>query len=100
MPRSYSPEFRKKVLDLVEAGRPIAQIAQDLDISLQTIYTWRRQHLVDIGEQPGTKSSESSELNAARQRIAELERELAVHRRSTELLGRITDPKDGTRPSK
>jgi hypothetical protein len=28
--RGYPPEFRRKVLDLVEAGRPIAEIAKAL----------------------------------------------------------------------
>lgn len=27
MPRSYPPEFRRKVLDLVESGPPIKQVA-------------------------------------------------------------------------
>jgi hypothetical protein len=28
--RGYPPEFRRKVLDLVEAGRPIAEVANAL----------------------------------------------------------------------
>ncbi|WP_433709400.1 transposase [Nocardia sp. CA-084685] len=40
MAKRYSVEFRRKVLDLVAAGRPVAQVAADLDISDQTIYTW------------------------------------------------------------
>jgi transposase-like protein len=28
--RGYPPEFRREVLDLVEAGRPIAELAQAL----------------------------------------------------------------------
>ena len=31
--RGYPPEFRRKVLDLVEAGRPIAEVAKALGIS-------------------------------------------------------------------
>jgi transposase-like protein len=46
--RGYPPEFRRKVLDLVEAGRPIAEVAKALGISDQSIYTWRRQ------DRPGT----------------------------------------------
>lgn len=42
MPRSYAPEFRKKVLDLIEADRPVKQVAEMLGISDQTIYNWRR----------------------------------------------------------
>jgi transposase-like protein len=45
--RGYPPEFRRKVLDLVEAGRPIAEVAQVLGISDQSIYTWRRQDRID-----------------------------------------------------
>ena len=33
MPKRYPEEFRRKVLDLVAAGRPIAQIAADLGIT-------------------------------------------------------------------
>ncbi|MGY5207571.1 transposase [Nocardia gipuzkoensis] len=43
MPRRYPEEFRRKVLDLVAAGRPVAQVAADLGISDQTIYLWRQQ---------------------------------------------------------
>jgi transposase len=48
---------------------------------------------------PGTNSSDLSELAAARKRIAELEAELAVHRRAAELLGEVTSPKGGSKPS-
>ncbi|MGW1916468.1 transposase [Streptomyces sp. NPDC002076] len=100
MPRSYPAEFRRKVLDLVEAGRPIRQIAHDLGISEQTIYVWRRQHLIDTGRLPGPTSEDQAELVAARRRIAELEAELAVHRRAAELIGKVVPPKDASRPSR
>jgi transposase len=72
----YPPEFRRKVLDLVEAGRPIAEVAKALGISDQSIYTWRRQDRIDRGLEPGLTSTEKSELGAAKRRIAELETEL------------------------
>ena len=100
MPRSYPPEFRARVLDLVEAGRPIKQVAEMLGIGDQTIYNWRRQHLIDTGRAPGIASSENAELIAARRRIAELENELAVHRRAAELLDAVVPPKGGSRPSR
>ncbi|MER6357910.1 transposase [Streptomyces sp. NPDC001634] len=65
--------------------RKVAEVARLLGISDQTIYVWRRQHLIDTGQLPGTNSSDLSELAAARKRIAELEAELAVHRRAAEL---------------
>ncbi|MGY1524136.1 transposase [Streptomyces sp. MN3] len=99
MPRSYPPEFRRRVLDLVASGRKVAEVAQLLGVSDQTIYNWRRQHLIDTGQIPGTTSGDQAELVTARKRIAELETELAIHRRAAELLGEATRPKGGTKPS-
>jgi transposase len=98
--RGYPPEFRGKVLDLVEAGRPIAEVAKALGISAQSIYTWRRQDRVDKGLVPGLSSAEKAELAAARRRIAELETELAVTRRAAELLKETAPPFDGSRRSR
>jgi hypothetical protein len=61
----YPSEFRRKVLDLVEAGRPIAEVAQALGISGQSIYSWRRQDRIDRGLEPGLTSGEKAELVVA-----------------------------------
>ena len=98
--RGYPPEFRRKVLDLLAAGRTVADVARDLQISQESIYAWRRQDRIDRGELPGLSSVENSELAAARRRIAQLEAEIAVHRRASELLGKVVPPKGGSRPSR
>lgn len=98
MPKRYPEEFRRKVLDLVAAGRPIAQIAADLGISDQTIYGWRKQELIDTGQLPGLNRVEQAELSAANKRIRELETEVAILKRARELLREPNDPKGGTRP--
>ena len=98
--RGYPPEFRRRVLDLIEAGRKIAEVAHDLGISDQTIYSWRRQDRIDRGLEAGLSSAEKAELVAARKRIRDLEAELAVHRRATELLKGSVDPKADSRPSR
>jgi len=101
MPKRYPAEFRRRVLDLVAAGRPVAAVAEDLGVSAQTIYTWRRQDAIDRGEAPGLTSLEQAELAAARRRIVELETELAVTRRANELLkAQVVSPKDGSRRSR
>ena len=99
MARSYAAEFRRKVLDLIEAGRPVAEIAQQLGVTGQTIYNWRNQDLVDRGLRPGVTTAESVELAAARKRIRELETELAVTKRAFEPLKEQTDPKGASRSS-
>ena len=99
MPRSYPAEFRRKVLDLVAEGRPVAEVAQQRGVSGQTIYNWRRQDLVDRGLRPGVTTGESTELAAARRRIRELECELAVTKRANELLREQIHPKGVSRSS-
>ena len=47
--RGCPPEFRRKVLDLVASGRSVADVARDLGISQESIYTWRRQDRIDAG---------------------------------------------------
>jgi transposase-like protein len=98
--RGYAPEFRRRVVDLVEGGRKVCEVAVELEVSEQTIYTWRRQARIDAGIETGVTTSEQAELAAARRRIRELEMELAIHRRATELLKENTDPKGRTRRSK
>jgi transposase-like protein len=90
--RGHPAESRRKALDLVEAGRPVAEVAKALGISDRTIHTWRRQDRIDKGLEPGLTSAEESELAAARQRISQLEAELAVHRRASELLATTVYP--------
>jgi transposase len=98
--RGYPPEFRHRVLDLIEAGRKIADVARDLGVSQQTIYTWRRQDRIDRGLEPGTTTAENQALAAANKRIRELETELEIARRSVDTLKETTDPKGGTRRSR
>lgn len=101
MPKRYPSEFRRRVLDLIAAGRSVVSVAADLGVSAQTIYTWRRQDAVDRGEVPGLLSAEQAELKAARRRITQLEDELAVVRRANELLkAQVVSPKDGSRRSR
>ena len=101
MPYRYSPEFRRRVLDLVAAGRSVASIAADLGVSDQTIYTWRKQELIDTGVEAGLTTVEAAELRAAKRRIVELETELSVTRRANELLKeQVASPKGGSKQSR
>ena len=97
--RGYPPEFRRRVVKLVEGGRKVSEIAADLGISEQTIYTWRRQARIDAGLEASLSTSEQAELAVAKKRIRELETELAIHRRATEILKEKTSPKGRARRS-
>jgi transposase-like protein len=60
--RGYAPEFRPRVVELVEGCRKVGDVAADLGISEQTIYAWRRQVCIDAGREVGLSTSEQAEL--------------------------------------
>ena len=76
MPFAYSSEFREMVLDQNRAGRPVAELARELEMHQSTLHRWKRQGRIDRGLASGVSTSESAELQAARRRIRGLEAEM------------------------
>ena len=100
MAKRYPSEFRCRVLELLNAGKSVTEVAADLGVSTQTIYDWRRQERIDAGLIAGVTSTDHAELIAARRQIAQLEAELAVARRAAELLREAVPPKGALRRSR
>jgi len=98
--RGYPPEFRRRALDLLAAGRRATDLARDLGVSSQTLYLWRHQEQIDRGLVAGLMSTERTELAVAKRRIRELEAELEIHRRASELLVDRSNPKGASRRSR
>ena len=93
MPRTYDPEFRRRVVELVRAGRPVRVVAAELGLAEATVYRWKAQDLIDRGVKPGPSTSERGELAAARRRIKELETELALVKQAATLFEEGVRPK-------
>lgn len=36
----YPKEFKKQAVDLVNSGRPVPQVAKELEININTLYGW------------------------------------------------------------
>jgi transposase-like protein len=45
--KGYPAEFRRRALDLVAAGKTVAEVARLLEVSDQSIHSWRQQELID-----------------------------------------------------
>ena len=82
MPKSrppYSAEFRRKLVELVRAGRTPEQLARQFEPSAQAIRNWVAQADRDEGKRSdGLTSAEREELNRLRRenRQLKLEREI------------------------
>jgi transposase-like protein len=57
-----SPEFRRRALDLVAQGEPVAATARNLGISELCLRRWMSQEEVDRGDREGLSTTERREL--------------------------------------
>ena len=87
MPRPFPVEFRRRAVAFVRAGKPISTAAVELDVSAAAIDDWVRQDQIDRGERRGVTMPESIELAKAKKRIRQLEEEVAILKKASELFG-------------
>ena len=83
MPAAHLPEFRRRALDLVAAGEPVARTARDLGISESCLRNWMNRDAVDSGRKPGMTSDEHRELVELRRRNRVLEMEIEILKRAS-----------------
>ena len=93
MPKPFPREFRDDVVRVSrDGGVTLEQIAADFGIHPMTLSKWLRQAAIDDGTRPGTPSTESDDLRAARRRIRLLEQENEVLRRAAAYLSQANLP--------
>ena len=81
MPRTrppYPEEFRREAVELVRAGRSIADVAKSLGVSQQTLRNWSKQIDVDAGRREGLTAEDKEELTRLRRRVRVLEQEREI----------------------
>jgi transposase-like protein len=53
MPRHYPAEVRRQACERMLAGESVKDLVEDLGITMETLYRWRRQALIDVGAASG-----------------------------------------------
>lgn len=75
----YPAEYRRRIVELARAGRPLTELAREFEPTLESIRQWVRQAELDAGERhDGLTTSEREELSRLRRenRILREEREI------------------------
>jgi transposase len=84
--RKFDQEFREGAVRLVlESGKPIAQIARDLDVNAGTLGNWVAKDREDREGTSGLSGDDVAELKRLRSEVAELRMERDVLKRSVVL---------------
>jgi transposase len=74
---TYPPEYRRRLLELVKAGRKPAELSKEFGVHAATIRNWMRQAKIDAGGggEGALTTDERSELARLRRQVAQLEEE-------------------------
>ena len=56
--RTYPPEFRRKILNLVRSGHSVNQVAREFEVARQSIVNWQKQDDLDSGRRADRLTTE------------------------------------------
>jgi transposase len=95
MPKSHPPypqEFRRRMVDLVRAGRSPQQLAKEFEPSAQAISNWVKQADLDQGRRDdGLTSTERDELQRLRRENRHLKEERDILKKAAAWFARETN---------
>jgi transposase-like protein len=78
--KQYTPEFKAQAIELLALGRPVAELAQELCVSVNLLYSWKS------SSQGGSEGGRAVGKNAAADDPRALRREIALLRQENEIL--------------
>ncbi len=77
--RRYPAEFRRRMVELVRAGRSPEELAKEFEPSANTIRNWTAQTDIDEGlRADGLSTAERKELRELRRKVKQLEMEREI----------------------
>ena len=86
--KHYTEEFKAQALELLKTGKPVSELAQELCVSTDLLYRWRRDTLVGsegmraVGEYSG-----ADDLRALQRENAQLRMENDILKKAAIILG-------------
>lgn len=92
--RQYTAEFKAQAVELLQAGRPAAELAHELGIGMDLIYAWKRkaqgQQVRSAAAGAGGDSGVAEDLLTLRREVALLRQENDILKKAAVILGTRT----------
>jgi transposase len=87
----YSAEFRREALRMVDAGKPVSAVSEELGVSVATLTQWRlkAQARAARGAEPGAAGeSVTAENDRLRRELKTLKQELEIAKKAAAFFAR------------
>ncbi len=81
--KQYTPEFKAQAIELLTIGRPVAELAEELCISANLLYSWKSSSQAAQG---GSEGGRAEGENDAADAVRRLRREIALLRQENDIL--------------
>ena len=87
--KQYTPKFKAQAIELLALGRPVAELAEELCISANLLYSWKSSsQAAQGGSEGGRAEGENAAADALRglRGLRGLRREIALLRQANDIL--------------
>ena len=92
MAKRYDKEFKlHAVKQVIEAGKPVAQVARELDIANQTLYKWVQKYKEDQNDLfvgSGNLRSEDKEMKEFEKQLRDLKEENEILKKAMSIFAK------------
>ena len=89
--KRYTPEFKAQAIELINTGKPVPQIAEELCIGSSLLYKWKLEsqgaQVGSEGLRAGGEKSEADELRTLRRENSLLKQENDILKKAAVILG-------------
>ncbi len=89
--KRYTPEFKTQAVELLAAGKPVPELAEELCVSSNLLYNWRAgaqlPQVGSAGPRAGGERSEADDLRELRRENARLQIENDILKKAAVILG-------------
>jgi len=97
--KRYTPEFKAQAVELLDTGKPVTQVAEELCISSNLLYQWRQDAQGAQGGSAGPRAvgegAGADDLRALRRENALLRQENDILKKAAVILGTRPQPSSG-----
>ena len=92
--RKFTRQFKEQAVQLVASGKPVSQVAADLEVRSSVLYRWIQQFSGSSAGTAEAPTDPAGELRRLQRQIAELKMENAILKKAAVILGTNPQSKD------